>query len=139
MFLGIEELRSVIYDYQLGEIVEDDNTIVEMAIAAAIEEVGSYLRGRFNVGATFATEGSDRNPLVLEITKDVALWQIVRLSNPDIVYERVKERYDRAIDWLDKVARGIITPELPPLQDETTGDNVTPIRFGSMPAQVYDY
>ena len=138
MFLPIEELRSVIYDYQVNEIVEDDNTIVEMAISAAIEEVKSYLRSRFDTEQTFSAEGNERNPLVLEITKDVALWQILRLSNPDILYDRVKERYDRAINWLEKVAQGLISPDLPVIQDEQGGD-ISPIRFGSMYRQTYDY
>jgi phage gp36-like protein len=138
MFLNIEELRTVIYDYQLSEIVEDDITIAEMAIQAAIEEVRSYLCSRYDVEKTFAAEGSDRNPLILELTKDVALWQIIRLSNPDIIHERVKDRYDRAIEWLDKVTRGLISPTLPVVQDEQGGD-VSPIKYGSMLKQTYDY
>ena len=138
MFLSIEELKTVIYDYQLGEIVEDDNTIAEMAIAAAIEEVKSYLCSRYDIEKTFSAEASERNPLILEITKDVALWQIIRLSNPDILHERVKDRYDRAIEWLDKVARGLISPTLPIIQDEHGGD-VSYMKFGSMNKQTYDY
>lgn len=139
MFLHIEELRTVIYDYQLSEIVEDDNTIIEMAIAAAIEEVKSYLCTRYDTDKTFSAEGSNRNPLILEVTKDVALWQIIRLSNPDILFERVKDRYDRAIEWLDKVARGLISPTLPAIQDEQSGGDASPIKWGSMEKQTYDY
>jgi phage gp36-like protein len=138
MFLSIHELKTVIYDYQLSEIVEDDTTIAAMAINAAIEEVKSYLCSRYDVEKTFAAKGNKRNPLILEITKDVALWQIVRLSNPDIIHERVKDRYDRAVEWLDKVARGLISPSLPTVQDEQGGD-ISPIKYGSMLKQTYDY
>jgi len=138
MFLNIDELKTVMYDYQLSEIIEDDSTIAEMAIAAAIEEVKSYLCSRFDAEKTFSAEGADRNPLVLEITKDVALWQIIRLSNPDILHERVKDRYDRAVEWLDKVARGLISPSLPAVQDES-GKEISPIKYGSMSKQTYDY
>jgi len=138
-FLTIQELKTVIYDYQLNEIVEDDNTIAEMAIQAAIEEVASYLRSRYDTEKTFSAEGADRNPLVLEITKDVALWQIIRLSNPDILHERVKDRYDRAIEWLDKVARGLISPSLPIIQNEQGDGDTSPIKFGFMNKQTYDY
>ena len=138
MFLNIDELKSVIYDYQLSEIVEDDITIAEMAIQAAIEEVKSYLCSRYDTDKTFAAEGSERNPLILEFTKDVTLWQIIRLSNPDIIRDRVKDRYDRAIDWLDKVAKGLISPTLPLAQDEQGGE-ISYIKYGSMPKQTYDY
>jgi len=138
MFLPIDELKTVVYDYQLSEIVEDDNTIIEMAVQAAIEEVKSYLCSRYDTDKTFSAEGSERNPLILEITKDVALWQIIRLSNPDIIHDRVKDRYDRAIEWLDKVARGLISPTLPAIQGEQGGD-ISPIKWGSMEKQRYDY
>jgi len=138
MFLNIEELRTVAYDYQLSEIVEDDNTIIEMAIQAAIEEARSYLCSRYDVEMAFSAEGSERNPLILEMTKDMALWQIIRLSNPDIIHERVKDRYDRAVEWFDKVARGLISPTLPAAQDDK-GGNISPIKYGSMPKQTYDY
>lgn len=138
MFLTEEELRSVAYSYQLEQIVENDTTILHMAINAAVEEVRGYLSSRYDTRAVFAAAGDSRNPLVLEITKDIALWYIIRLSNVDILYQPVKERYDRAVQWLDRVAAGRITPELPAATDEN-GEYVQPMRCGSMPKQQYDY
>ena len=138
MFIQEEELRSVAYSYQLEQIVENDATILQMAIEAATEEVRGYLSSRYDTTAAFAATGADRNPLLVEITKDIALWYIIRLSNVDILYEPVKERYDRAVQWLDRVARGTITPDLPAATDEN-GDYIQPLRCGSMPKQQYDY
>jgi phage gp36-like protein len=138
MFIQEEELRSVAYSYQLEQIVENDATILQMAIEAATEEVRGYLSSRYDTAAAFAATGADRNPLLVEITKDIALWYIIRLSNVDIIYEPVKERYDRAVQWLDRVARGTITPDLPAATDEN-GDYIQPLRCGSMPKQQYDY
>jgi len=138
MFLTQEELKSVAYDYQLDQIVESDNTILQMAIDAAVEEIRGYLSSRYDTQAVFAATGESRNPLVLEITKDIALWYIIRLSNVDILYEKVKERYDRAVQWLDRVASGTITPELPAAVDEN-GEWVQPMRYGSMERQRYDF
>jgi len=138
MFIQEEELRSVAYNYQLEQIVENDATILQMAIEAATEEVRGYLSSRYDTTAAFAATGADRNPLLVEITKDIALWYIIRLSNVDILYEPVKERYDRAVQWLDRVARGTITPDLPAATDEN-GDYIQPLRCGSMPKQQYDY
>ena len=138
MFIQEEELRSVAYSYQLEQIVENDATILQMAIEAATEEVRGYLSSRYDTAAAFAATGADRNPLLVEITKDIALWYIIRLSNVDIIYEPVKERYDRAVQWLDRVARFTITPDLPAATDEN-GDYIQPLRCGSMPKQQYDY
>lgn len=138
MFIELSELKSVAYNYQLQEIVENDNTIIQMAIEAAIEEASGYLAARYNCSRIFSQTGSDRNPLVVEICKDIALWYIIRLSNVDIIYEPVKDRYDRAIDWLNRVAKSVISPDLPVAVNED-GEEQYPIRFGTMDKQKYDY
>ena len=43
MFITIEELRSVLYEYQMDAIAENDDSILEDAILSAETEVGSYL------------------------------------------------------------------------------------------------
>ena len=138
MFITEEELKSVAYSYQLEQIVDNDPAILQMAIAAAVEEASGYLSSRYNARAVFAAESNERNPLILELTKDIALWYIIRLSNVDIIYDSVKERYDRAVKWLDRVASGTVTPDLPAAVDEN-GEYVQPMRYGSMPKQQYDY
>jgi phage gp36-like protein len=154
MFIEIAELKSALYAYQLNEIVEiteDDTTnedIVVMAIDAAVEEMKSYLkpnnqsrwidgRRRFDIAAIFGATGAARNPLILELCKSIAVWYVCRLSNVDIIEEKVKERYDRAITWLEKVT-GVgkyadgpaLNPDLPVLPLGDTPEDV-PFRFGS--------
>jgi phage gp36-like protein len=129
MFLSQDELKSAIYEYQVTDITEGDDTIVENAIAAAIDEVKAYLtpnnrlenwdgRVLYDTEKLFAAEGSERNALILAHTKTIAKWWIILLANPDIIYEQVKERYDRSIEFLTKVAKGVVTlagvPILPP-------------------------
>ena len=145
MFLIKEELKSTVYAYQLEQITEDDDSIIDMGINAAIEEVKSYLtpndkkewldgRPRYDAAAIFASTGASRNALILELTKTVAEWWIIRLCNADIIHERVKERYDRAIDYFKQIAKGTVTigslPILPP-DDGSEGTIPTlPFRMG---------
>jgi phage gp36-like protein len=143
MFIKQEELKSAIYEYQLSEIVEDDPQIVEMAIEAAVQEMISYLapnRGsivRYDTNAIFSAVGDARNALVLELCKSIAVWYICRLSTVDIISDKVKERYDRAISWLEKVSgtgkdggSNTISPGLPVLPD-TDNTGTLPYRNGS--------
>ena len=149
MFLEVEELSSVAYEYQLNEITENNPDIVEMAINAAVEEMISYLkpnaqkqwkdgRPRYDVEAIFGATGSNRNSLILELCKSIALYYVCRLANVDMIQERVQDRYDRAVEWLEKVA-GVgkyanapgITPNLPVLEETETSDTTIPFRFGS--------
>jgi phage gp36-like protein len=157
MFLTSPELKSVLYEYQLNEITEESPDIAEMAINAAVEEMKSYLsptgqarwrdgRPRYDVAAIFAALGSERNALILELSKSIALYYVCRLANVDIMQERVQERYDRAIDWLEKVA-GVgkyanapsIAPNLPllPAGDEETA--LQAFRFGSREKFNHDF
>lgn len=141
MFLEIEELKSVMYQYQIQEITEADDDIVYMAISSATDEAKSYLRpnnkrewgdGRlmYDVDTIFNATGTNRNALLLEMTKNIAVWYIIRLCNVDMIFENVKDRYDRAIDWLKKVNKGDITLDLPTLTPEQqTGRQ--PFRFSS--------
>jgi hypothetical protein len=119
-FLTTAELNSTIYEYQVTDITGNNLAIVEQAIEAAIDEVKSYLtpgglvewtdgRKIYDIENIFNKIGPDRNALILAHVKTIAKWWIIQLSNPDIIYEQVKERYDRSVDFLTKVARGTIT------------------------------
>jgi hypothetical protein len=143
MFLQKTELKSTIYQYQLDQITEDDDSIITMGINAGIEEVKSYLtannKGEWNDGrlkydaeAIFASTGTNRNALILELTKTVAEWWIIRLCNADVIHENVKDRYDRAIDYLKQIAKGSVTiSSLPVLIQPTTTTNADlPFRMG---------
>lgn len=123
MFLTIDELKSVLYEYQMNNIADGDNTILEDAIDAAVEEVRAYLLAAnqrretaqlsaqqyatwqlYDVEATFNATGNNRNKFLLRLTKRIAAWNVVELAAPDILYERVQERYNAAIATLEKVA-----------------------------------
>jgi len=154
MFLTQEELNTVIYDYQLEQITEANPDITSLAIAASVEEMKGYLnpsgqrqwkdgRPRYDTNAIFSAVGENRNPLILELCKSISLYYICRLANVDIIQERITQRYDRAIDWLEKVA-GVgkyagapgIAPDLPV---ESSEQAPSPIRFGSREKFNHEY
>jgi len=114
------------------------------ALQAAEEEIRSYLSGnnkkewldgriRYDVNAILSATGDDRNQLIVKHGITIAKWWIVDLANVDIIYEQAKERYDRTIDWLSKLANGELSlstlPVLPANSDDNTDD--IPFRFGS--------
>lgn len=143
-------MKDVLYGYQMSEIAEGDITIIESGILAAISEVKSYFtasnqkqwsdgRPRYDVDAIFSATGAGRDPFVMRMCKTVAAWNICELSNVDIIYEHVKERYDNVIKTLEKIA-GIgdyqnsptLTPDLPTIADNSTsGEIKKPFRYGS--------
>lgn len=134
MFINPKELDTVIHDYQLAEITEDEN-IVKKAILASIAEATSYLSSKYDCNKIFAARGENRNPILLEHCKSIAVWYLIRRSNIDLIHDRIKDYYKEAVMWLARVA-GVsnegrsITPDLPLLQDEQ-GNKIIKMRMGS--------
>lgn len=119
------------YTYQVSEITENDTDIAQMAIDAAVGEMKGYLR-KYDTTAIFTAAEADRNPLIMELCKSIAAWYLIRLVNVDMLYSQIKERYDRAVIWLTKVADGVLFPELPLLTTKE-GESIITMRTGSQP------
>lgn len=146
MFLEIEDLGTTIYDYQVEQITEGNEQITLEALLTAEEEVRSYLSlnnkrekydGRliYDVDKILAATGTARNPMIKKTMVTIAKWYIVELCNADIVYETAKERYDRAITWLNKLSKGDLTlSTLPVIENnpsENDDDSTEPFAYGS--------
>lgn len=98
----------------------------------AIEEVSGYLRSRYDVKSIFESTGSERNEVIVMRCCDVALYHLVSSRNQRQGMEIRKERYERAIKWLEDVQKGNIMPDLPtPTGPDGDADILNPIRYGS--------
>lgn len=128
MFILASEIYNVIYSTTTATITEGDLAIVQQAIDAAVQEMKSYLSPRYNTATIFSATGSARNAMVLEQCKTIAVWNLIRLSNADVLYDQWKERYDRVIDFLKLVAAGSVTPDLPLITDGD-GEVVVPLKI----------
>lgn len=144
MYLTKEDLGTAIYGYQIDQITEGNDDIVNLAIEAGTSEVKSYLTGnnktewldgrlRYDVETIFSETRNNRNALILGCVKTVTKWWLVELCNADIIYEHAKERYDRTINFLKDLAKGEITlNDLPTIPEDTTETiKKEPFRFGS--------
>lgn len=146
MFLQPEDLKNSIYNYQVDQITESDDSIVIQALQVAEEECRSYLEanvnikqnqdGRFiyDVENIFNKVGNARNALIVQYCITIAKWYIVELCNADIIMEQAKERYDRVITSLKQLAKGDTTLGSLPikkLEDDPNIDGIKPFSFGS--------
>lgn len=119
MYLRPNELNSHIYDYQLHAITEQDSSITLSAINSAIAEVKSYLATRYDVAEIFSKEGDEREPLILDFVKTIAVWRIIKLANVDVLYDKYRELYNDTISYLTKVSEGSLVLDLPRLKSDT--------------------
>lgn len=144
MFLKYEDLGSTMYGFQIHQITEGDSDIVDIALAAAEEEIRSYLTGnnrkewldgriQYDVEAILNKTGLERNQLIVKQGITIAKYWLIDLSNADMIYEQAKERYDRSTEWLTKLANGELTlSTLPTLADTNDeGETKKAFSFGS--------
>lgn len=147
MYIAITELKSLLYDYQLAEIVGSDSTITTSAIESAEAEVKSYFIAannlrhtahlsaqqyaawqEYDVDAIFAKTGTARHSLIIRLVQELAAYNICTLANVDILYDKVKDLHDHAISVLERIAgmqgidKRLILTGVDFVDDDTDGD-----------------
>lgn len=146
-FLTKEELKTAIRMNKVNRIADADDLIIQQAINTAITEAKSRLtanhkkawmdgRLRYDVDAIFNATGEDRNPLIHDITKVIALWWLIMRSNAGVDYDVIEARYQFGIDYLKDLATGEANdgtlPQLPEDDPNDDSDNsAKPFRMGS--------
>ncbi len=118
MFIQDEDYKVVIGDAALKVISQVSDTVRANAEEEAIEEISGYLRPKYDCDSVFAAQGDERNHLVIMYTCDIALYHMSAAMPQKMGSEVRKERYERAIKWLEGVQSGKIVPDLPLLLDE---------------------
>lgn len=114
MKLTDDDYRMVIGEAALKTVSQTSPEIRHNAEAAAAEEIASYLRPDYDCAAIFADDGPLRSDRLLMMrVADIALYHMVASTPQKMGYEIRKERYERAIKWLEGVQAGRIVPDLP--------------------------
>lgn len=113
MFITQEDYRVVIGENALKVVSQASQEIRDNAELEACEEIAGYLRPKYDTEAIFAAQGDERNSLVVMYAADIALYHMTAAMPQKMGSEIRKERYERAIKWLEGVQAGKIIPDLP--------------------------
>lgn len=101
----------------------DDRSAIRLAERMAVDQIKSYLSGRYDTATIFACEGDDRDLFLVMIAIDIALYHLWSKRAPRKIPEFRAQRYQDALDWLKAVGEGTLQTDLPQLPtDEYTGD-----------------
>ena len=122
-FISESDLLTAIYQAQLDAITQEDATIPVFSIDAAEEEAKGYLLPKYDVDAIFAKTGNDRAKVLVLMIRDIAIYNMISISNPGIDYNSRKALADRAIEWLKRVQSGKINPPSLTLAAEVEANN----------------
>ena len=118
MFITDEDYRVVIGEAALKTVSQTSAENRANAESEAQEEISSYLRPVYDCKATFAAEGNERNKLIVMYMCDIALYHMTASLPQKMGSEIRKERYERAIKWLEGVQSGKIVPDIPVAMDD---------------------
>ena len=100
-------------------IAEDDYKVVIGDTAMkVVSQASAENRANAERDAVFAAEGEKRNHQIVMFTCDIALYHMVSAMPQKMGSDIRKERYERAIKWLEGVQSGKIVPDLPLMLDD---------------------
>ena len=132
MTLTESDYKVVIGENGYKAISQVSQENVHTAEREAQEEMAGYLRPKYDTTAIFSAERESRNSLVVMYTCDIALYHMAASLPQKMGMEIRKERYERAIKWLEGVQAGKIVPDLPlPVDDEGNTLAVGSVIFNS--------
>lgn len=131
MFITDEDYKVVIGEQALKVVSQVSAENRENAEAESIEEMAGYLRPKYDTAAIFSANGSQRNRLVVMYACDIALYHMAASTPQKMGMEIRKERYERAVKWLEGVQAGKIVPDLPLATDEQGNPVGIPLVYGS--------
>ena len=131
MFITEEDYHIVIGEIALKVVsqVSEDNR--RGAECEALEEIAGYLRPKYDVARIFAAEGADRNRLIVMYACDIALYHMSAAMPQKMGMDIRKERYERAVKWLEGVQAGRIIPDLPATRAEDGSEAGSTIVYNS--------
>ena len=110
----------------------------EKAEKMAIEEIAGYLRSRYDTGLFFSAVGDNRNDVIVMHACDITLYHLTSWLPGKMGREIRKERYERAIKWLEEVQAGKVTPNLPTCTGEDGEEDINnPVKWGSGKSNTY--
>lgn len=139
MFLTVEDYKSVCDDFEFEQITHSPETR-EAAETAAMEQIASYLRSRYDIERAFAQQGECRNAMLVQCAVNIALWLMVHRLPQSMGHERRECLYNDAVKWLRDVQASKASPDLPLyISSDGSTDTHNPIRSGCMPPNRYDY
>ena len=123
MFIEINELNSVLDENYINEITQGDELLLIDVIETAEEEMRGYL-AKYDVQAIFNAKGKERNKLLVQFCKDIAIYNLIELDQSGVDVAARTKRYERAITWL-KQANETVLSSLPMAASKTAANLIS--------------
>ncbi len=117
-FITPEDYGASIHQEILDALTRSDQSIVEICEDRAVAEMRGYIAARYDCDRVFSAEGGERNQHVLMRALDIAIYHIFSIHTPRNMSQIRVDRYERAVEWLKGVQKGIIAVDGLPMVEE---------------------
>lgn len=141
MLINITDFSTVCSDYEIEQLTALGEEL-QIAERAALEQMASYLRHRYDTEKAFSATGEERNPMLVQCAVNITLWLLIHRLPQNMGHERRECLYNDAIKWLRDVQNSKASPDLPTYTDPDDPDDPdagNPVRCGSMSPNYYLY
>lgn len=112
-FLTQDDFKLVVLADTLDKFLANNPSALDEATNVALDEATSYLQGRYDLEASFAATGTERNRILVTSLVDMALYHVYSAYTPKNIPELRGLRYQSAIDLFKGVGKGIRYLNLP--------------------------
>lgn len=125
-YITLNDIKSTMPEKELINLTNDkiapdssvDTSILKQVLSLTDEIINGYIRSRYKLPL------SSPSPLIKSIAVDIAIYRLYS-RRPGKMTETVKTNYDRAIDLLKEIQKGLITLSLEQKPGEQTLINTT--------------
>lgn len=131
-FITKENYKTYVHDKRLNMIIQEDDTLLDDAEETAESVIKDALYSRYDVDAIFDEIGTARHRTVVKWTISLALYYLYERIPDKLTPDRVIKNYDDTLNWLQDIADGKKSVNLPQLTKEDGGLK-TKFRWGSNP------
>lgn len=145
-FIHLNDYDATVHREILDAVTRSDTSIIEICEDRAVSEMRGYMSARYDCNAIFGatveeTTDADgivhktdhRHPLILMMAIDIAVYHLFCIHNPRNMSDIRRERYKRAVEWLQQVAKCQITIDGAPQLTEEELSHANPFQFVSNP------
>ena len=132
-FIDITDYDATVHRDILDAVTRSDASIVEICEDRAISEMRGYLSARYDCNTIFSRQGKARHALILMMAIDIAVYHLFCIHNPQKMSQIRKDRYDRAVEWLQQVSKFQIAIDGAPTLPEEETKASAPFQFKSNP------
>lgn len=132
-FIEIADYDATLHREILDSLVRDDATLIEVCEDRAIAQMRGYMSRIYDCDKVFSARGGNRNQLVMMFAIDIAIYHIFCIHNPHNMSQIRVDRYERAVEWLKGVQKGVVEVDGLPAAPARDEDASTPYLISSEP------